>query len=81
MILLKTFHHSLKVLITFHTLTCCDITSFLAQHTKWTAWDNLNSDSDSIFIQNLGEDNLKETDFPKIEIFYAFYMVCQMKIA
>ena len=31
----------LETLIPFHTLTGCDTTSFIAQHSKKTAWDTL----------------------------------------
>ena len=58
----------LKSLIPFHTLTGCDTTSFIAQHTKWTAWDILKTHSH--LIENLGEDNFEESDYKKIEQFF-----------
>ena len=66
----KMSPNALKALIPFHTLTGCDTTSFLAQHTKWSAWDVLKSDANSLLIQNLGEDSFDESDFIKIEKFF-----------
>ena len=58
----------LKSLILFHALIGCDTTSFIAQHTKWTAWDILKTHSH--LIENLGEDNFEESDYKKIEQFF-----------
>ena len=59
----------LKSLIPFHTLTGCDTTSFIAQHTKWSAWKTLLSHSH--LIEHLGEnDNLEDTEYKNIEKFF-----------
>ena len=60
--------HILEALIPFHTLTGCDTTSFIAQHSKMTAWNVLLSDSS--LIKNLGAYNLDESDYKKIEKFF-----------
>ena len=62
--------NTLKALIPFHTLTGCDTTSYLAQHTKWTAWEHLKSDLGSGLIQNLGEDCFGDLDLTRIEKFF-----------
>ena len=58
----------LKSLIPFHTLTGCDTTSFIAQHSKMTAWNTLISHPQ--LIENLGEDSFEESDYKKIEKFF-----------
>ena len=56
----------LKSLIPFHTLTGCDTISFIAQHTKWSAWKTLLSHSH--LIEHLGEeDNLEDSGYKNIE--------------
>ena len=60
------FPTTLKSLIPFHTLIGCDIISFIAQHTKWSAWKTLLSHSH--LIEHLGEeDNLEDTEYKNIE--------------
>ena len=58
----------LETLIPFHTLTGCDTTSFIAQHSKKTAWDTLVHHSH--LIQNLGNHPLEEPDYKMIEKFF-----------
>ena len=58
----------LKSLIPFHALTGCDTTSFIAQHTKMSAWNTLISHPH--LIENLGEDNFGESDYKDIEKFF-----------
>ena len=60
--------HLLESLIPFHTLTGCDTTSFIAQHSKFTAWTALVSNSH--LIKNLGTNSLEESDYKQIEKFF-----------
>ena len=55
----------LKSLILFHALIGCDTTSFIAQHTKMSAWNTLISHPH--LIENLGEENFGESDYKDIE--------------
>lgn len=56
--------HVLETLILFHTFTGCDTTSFIANHTKTSAWTDLLSHSH--LIRNLGAFPLQESDYNKI---------------
>ena len=67
----------LETLIPFHTLTGCDTTSFIAQHSKMTAWNTLVSHSH--LIQNLGNHTSEEPDYKMIEKFFVYRMACQKK--
>ena len=58
----------LKSLIPFHTLTGCDTTSFIAHHTKKSAWEVLKTHSH--LIEKLGEDSFEESDYKQIEQFF-----------
>ena len=59
----------LKSLIPFNTLTGCNTTSFIAQHTKWSAWKTLLSYFH--LIKHLGEeDNLEDTEYKNMEKFF-----------
>ena len=62
----------LESLIPFHTLTGCDTTSFIANHTKTSTWANLLSHSH--LIRNLGVYPLQESEYKNIEkIFCIIY--------
>ena len=68
----------LDALIPFHTLTGCDSTSFIAQHSKSTIWKTLISEpvQHSHLIKKLGEDILEDSDYKDIEKFFASSMEC-----
>ena len=62
----------LDALIPFHTITGCDTTSFIAQHSKSTIWKTLESEpiTNSLLINKLGDDTLEESDYKNVEKFF-----------
>ena len=62
----------LDALIPFHTITGCDTTSFIAQHSKSTIWKTLESEpiANSLLIEKLGDGTIEDSDYKNVEKFF-----------